>query len=861
MSIERIYVCPYSHSDWAWIAHRRWHEKRYIRAFELVLDLMDAETGFAWFIDSWHEQFSPIRENRPDLVERMKPHVAAGRFGLGPGTFTNLSPSTTHREALIRNVLYGQRKFRELFGDVPFELGSHIDCGGWFSQMPQLMTKMGFAAMMMCRPAEALDRKHVPRQFRWRSPDGSEIACHRISSYALFAYDPQEESSLRDFLTDEIAKADTHGSGPAAMVCFGWDDDCLPLGEPCWQSDLFAHVAEWNRSETAQITLAAPGLFARDLAGYARSLPVITGGLNPAASGRVTENGHDNICDLRARCSLAVTQAERESMHYGDVFPEQEIEALWEQTLSIHPHATAWLWQRDNEPFILKAKATEQAALALRGRVRRAAAERIGPTGEGRPIVLFNPLPFDRTESCEFYFAVDEAGAMGFRVTDGEGNALTTQFVGDSYRGFGHGDNRDRMRCEWRIRTELTVPACGYATVYLHVDNDAQPASVFELSPRRLDIGPLSVEMPGGVIEGVTHNELGRLLDRLDIVFIETDDGQTNAISNRKATRTGLDDPTPWPPEPQWNNEWQNNGRPVRSSGLEVEEWSLMETGPLGARVFITGAVAGNPTEVELFIHAHGRRIDCDVRSYMVNPVSGYLVAELRPAFDGRPHADVPFGVEPRDLADEPFGPEIVERAHIKPFWGQSWADYSDGDKGVAILSQPGLFGYRVDGGVFQHILLKTIAPGRQAGARWGNDTRTGLGLQRMTFAAVLHAGDWKTAQLYREIETFREPIEGEDALYKLTGDAPDTQRGLAVAPHNVMVSAFFKDRGATMLRIYENQGAAVSARVDLPAAVTSAQICDLLGGPTQDTRTVTVNGNRLEFDLGPWEIVTIRLD
>ncbi len=861
MSVQRIYVCPYSHSDWAWIAHRRWHEKRYIRAFELVLDLMDAETGFAWFIDSWHEQFSPIRENRPDLVERMRPHVAAGRFGLGPGMFTNLSPSTAHREALIRNVLYGQRKFRELFGDVAFELGSHIDCGGWFSQMPQLMAKMGFAAMMMCRPAEALDRKHVPRQFRWRSPDGSQIACHRISSYALFAYDPYEGASLGKFLTDEIAKADTHGSGPAAMVCFGWDDDCLPLGEPCWQSDLFTSVAEWNRSEAAQITLSTPDVFARDFAGYAESLPVVTGGLNPAASGRVTENGHDNIFDLRARCSLAVTQAERESMHYADVFPEEEVQALWAETLSVHPHAVAWLWQRDNEPFILKAKAAEHAALSLRDHMRRAAAERIAPAGTGRPIVLFNPLPFDRTESCEFYFAVDEAGATGFSLTDGEGNALPIQFAGDSYRGFGHGDNPKVMRCEWSIRTELTVPACGYATAYLNVDNDAQPAGKFELSPRRLDVGPLSVEMSGGVVEGVTHGELGKLLERLDIVFIETDDGQTNIISNRKFTRTGLDDPTPWPPGPQWNNEWQNNGRFIGASGLEVEEWSLMESGTLGARVFITGAVAGNPTELELFIHAHGRRIDCEVRSYMINPVSGYLVAELKPAFVGTPHADVPFGVEPRDLADEPFGPDMVERATIKPFWGQSWADYSDGEKGVAFLSQPGLFGYRVADGVFQHILLKMIAPGCQAGARWGNDTRTGLGRQRMNFAVVLHAGDWKTAKLYREIERYREPIDGEDVLYKLSGDAPDMRRGLSVGPDNVMLSAFFKDRGITMLRIYENEGSPVRACVDLPLPVSAAQICDLLGRPMQDSRTVTIDGHCLEIDLGAWEIVTMRLE
>ena len=37
MAVKKVYVCPYSHSDWAWICQRRWHEKRYIRAFEIAL--------------------------------------------------------------------------------------------------------------------------------------------------------------------------------------------------------------------------------------------------------------------------------------------------------------------------------------------------------------------------------------------------------------------------------------------------------------------------------------------------------------------------------------------------------------------------------------------------------------------------------------------------------------------------------------------------------------------------------------------------------------------------------------------------------------------------------------------------------
>ena len=202
----------------------------------------------------------------------------------------------------------------------------------------------------------------------------------------------------------------------------------------------------------------------------------------------------------------------------------------------------------------------------------------------------------------------------------------------------------------------------------------------------------------------------------------------------------------------------------------------------------------------------------------------------------------------------------IVESGHLDAFWGHAWADMSDGDKGVAIFSQPGLIGYRIADGAFQHVLHKIIPPNRQAGARWANDSRSGLGRQRMNFSVLPHAGDWKAAKLYREIEKVRQPIDGEDVLYPLAGDAPDTQRGLAVGPDNVMLSAYFQDQGATICRLYENQGAPTRARVDLPADFSAATICNLLGDPIDDVRTVTLEANHLELDLGPWEIVTLRL-
>ncbi len=859
MSIERIILCPYSHSDWAWICTRQWHAKRYIRAFEIALDLMDAGTGFTWFIDSWHEQFEPIREHRPNLVERMKPHVSSGAFGLGPGAFTNPSIDACTKEVLIRNMLLGQRRFRELFPDATFNMMSHVDCCGWFGQVPQLAHKMGFGVMGVDRPAGVLTEKRVPRQFRWKGLDGTEIPTSRVQTYALFTHSPYEADSIRNYFTENIEEAERLGASGTLMLFFGWDDDCLPLGEPIWECSLFAQIEEWNANNPAQASLGTPNTFAPHLVDAADSLDVVAGVMDPAAGPRVTENGHDNIIEMRPRVAEALAQLEREAMHYAPAFPEADLTALWEDVLKLYPHATAWLWKVDHEPFVHAIRTAWYDVRNAQRRLRHDVIRTVAPAQPGRPIVLFNPLPYDRTEPTEIFFPIDEAGPTGFKLLDGAGKELPIQFFGDSYRGLGHGEDAKAMRREFRIRTIATVPACGFATVYLQTDNDARSSTRFDRKPTRVDACEWSAELTEGKVTRVSHAMLGDILTGVDLIFVETTDSQINASANRRANLIGLDGDDADAPN-EMSGDFENNGTILATHAFEPTDWSLIEAGPLGARLYFIGTLAGNPTELEVFIDATTGRWDCDVRSYVTNTATGYLLAQVTPAFDGLPHADVPFGVESRDLSAEPF-PEVSERGKLKPFWGHSWADLSDGERGVAFLSTPGLFGYRFADGNFQHILLKTIGPGYQAGTRWGNRNRTGLGCQEMKFAILPHAGDWKSAAIYRELEQYRQPLSGEDVLFPVAGDAPDTQRGLAIGPENVMLSAYYRDRGRTFARVYDSAGDATHATIELPFAPARATICNLLGDPMDDTRNITITDTTLEFDLGAWEIATLELE
>lgn len=864
MPIETVYLCPYTHADWAWNYYRQWHAKRYIRCFEIALDLMNRHPEYTWFIDTWTDQFRPVYENRPDLIERIRARVAERRLGLTAGHYSNPHPDRCGRETYIRNTLYGQRHFLEVFPEADFVAASHIDCIFGHSQLPQLLTKMGFIYYFGCRSQAALDARGVPRQFRWRGLDGSAIVCERahygegsqLAGVALSDWPRAREAMARD-----IAAAERQGTSPIVSFRFGQGDDCLPLGDPPSPIPLFEYVEAWNRNEPVRLDFATPEAFARKLA-ERTDLPEWEGPLDCVGwSYWHATNGRESLALWRRRADLALCQAELACMHAESAYPEPLLEALWADLLSTHSHATLWLWEPDYEEFLLRAREVVRAANEIRDEARRELAEKIRPATEGRPVAVFNPLPFDRDETCQFYFPLDEAGPTGLALFDGQGQRVPCQFAQDGMYDFGLAADGRRLLRECRVAARVKAPACGYTTLYVRRDDSAAPASRFELAPKQVAAGALKADTSNGYLDAVSVNGLGRLVERLDLLFEEIEESNYNARLDRAATLTGPDGPPAADlPEKAFGGHSMHYGPVIGRQSLRVQQWSLMESGPLGARVFFRGVLGGNPTELEVFLRADCPRIDCEARLYVVQPLSGYFLVSVKSAFDGLLHADIPFGVEPRVPAAEPYGLNIIERGEFESFWGYSWADLSDGERGVAIFSEPGQQGFRWRDGRLEHFLLKTIAPDNLRGKRWTTKTRTGLGYQDFRFALFLHAGTWRTARLYREVERYRQPLDGQDVLYPLDGQEPDTRRGLAVGPENVMLSGFFRDAGDALLRLYENEGRRTAARVELPFAPSAAETTDLLGRAIAGARPIQRSGRTLAVELAPWEILTLRL-
>ena len=862
MPVETVFLCPYTHADWAWNFYRAWHAKRYIRACEIALNLMDQHPDFTWFIDTWNDQLAPVVEHRPDLVERIAERVAEGRFGLAAGHYANPHPDRCGRETYIRNTLYGHRQFRELFPDAAFPAATHMDTIVGHSQLPQLLTKMGFSYYYGCRSRAAMDARGVPRQFLWRGLDGSAIACERAHygvGVQMAGVDIGNWAEARQVLAREIAGAESQGTSPILSIRFGGGDDCLPLGDPTRPIPLFEYLEAWRENETVEIRFATPASFGRELAAR-DDLPEWEGPLDCVGwSYWHAQVGGASLARWRQRADLVLCQAETASLHAQSPYAAPLFEALWADLLSTHSHATLWLWEPDYEHFLGRVQEVVRSADELLEEARQEVLDGLTPAADGTPVVLFNPLAFDRDEALTFTFPVDEAGWTGLALLDGGGEAVLCQFVQDGMHDFGRSPDGRRYVRECRVTARVAVPACGYATVYVQQDNEAKTAALFELAPTSVVAGDLSADTRNGSLDAVALRGLGSLVQRLDLAFEEIEEASTNARMSRAATLTGPDVPAPDLPDKAFGGHTMHYGPVIGRQSFRVEQWSVMEAGPLGARLFFRGSIADNPAELEAFVHADRPRIDCEARVYVVQPKSGYFLASVTPTFEGLLHVDVPFGVEPRVPVSEPYGVGIIERGEFESFWGFSWCDLSDGRRGVAILAEPGQQGYRYRDGRLEHFLLKTIAPDNLRGKRWTTKHRTGLGYQAFRFALVLHRGDWREAQLYREIERWRQPLVAREVLGRPDGSLPDAGRGLAVGPDNVMLSAFFQDYQDVVLRVYENEGRETRAEVELPGELPEAELIDLLGQPIDEGRAIQQDGRRLAFDVAPWEIVTLR--
>ncbi|HLJ52779.1 MAG TPA: glycoside hydrolase family 38 C-terminal domain-containing protein [Rhizomicrobium sp.] len=175
---------------------------------------------------------------------------------------------------------------------------------------------------------------------------------------------------------------------------------------------------------------------------------------------------------------------------------------------------------------------------------------------------------------------------------------------------------------------------------------------------------------------------------------------------------------------------------------------------------------------------------------------------------------------------------------------GHRWADLSEPGFGVSLLNDS-RYGHAVFGNVMTLSLLRgTMSP----------DATADIGAHRLRYALYPHAGDWRGGQTVREAHCFNRPF-----IWATASDI--LRRPLArIEPANLIVDTLkpAEDGQGFVVRLYESTGSASKARLVFGIPVRNVHLSNTL---EDRLAALGSENNACEFDVGAFQIVTLRVD
>lgn len=173
---QLLYVVPHVHWDREWYRTFEAFRSRLLHLTQSLLEQLDDGRIPTFHLDGQTITIADILQVRPELEERLRSHMRAGRLVVGPW-HTLADNQLCTGETLIRNLLTGRRWTTRL-GARPL-VGYSPDAFGHPADLPRLLRGFGIDTALVWRGAPP----EAPR-FIWVSPDGSSVMAINQAYYA-----------------------------------------------------------------------------------------------------------------------------------------------------------------------------------------------------------------------------------------------------------------------------------------------------------------------------------------------------------------------------------------------------------------------------------------------------------------------------------------------------------------------------------------------------------------------------------------------------------------------------------------------------------------------------------------------------
>jgi alpha-mannosidase len=513
----------------------------------------------------------------------------------------------------------------------------------------------------------------------------------------------------------------------------------------------------------------------------------------------------------------------------GEPYPAEQLDTLWHNLLRAYSHAQTVLFTQDYADHFDLVKKTFYSARDLRGQALQKIAGRVKVRQDRPCVLLFNNLPWDRTEVVQIWATMPPGGATNIVVRNTRGETLPHQVIdANFYRRSTTGGPFKELN----LLIEARVPAMGYTTVYVDPAEGTLELPETSSSGNRLDTSFASIEWSARGVEF--------LLDKLS--------GARYAGLGNVVYR---------------GYEVVNDFR--AGAAKETLRWTNAQLegavrGPLRSSFTLKGPLGPHSARLTGHLYPQARRVSFET-GIETPGGSGFFVTTAGLPGPGQFTADVHFGVEPRDLSKVAY--EGDERTFKNVFYGSHWADYSNERYGLTVLATTGEKGFQFfpQENVLEHFLLKLFPKAAKSWWRFTTPAAEAVGRHSFDYQFLLHSGDWKSGDVVRRAMESRYPILAVSRDHPLPSSGqvlPEEKSFVKLSPATVQLSAFYRQGDRYIARVYECSGTPARASLGLPADVTGAREINFHGEPRG--KAVTIGKQSVQFDMAPWEIVTIEL-
>lgn len=838
-----VYIVPFSHLDLYWAGTQEECLSRGSRITSRAMQLATEHPEFRFLLEDevFVASYMDSHKGMPE-EEELRSLVKKGQIEINP-KWAAIYQNLPRGEALVRNLVYGKRYAREVFGVDPL-VAELNDIPGFTRQYPQMLSKSSIPYMVMTRmgPPES-------PLFYWKAPDGSTTLLWNT----LHGYSWGANLGLHHELDEaHVARIRAEVDGVQALtrgpVYLGWGTDLFAPNE-----GLVSNLEFLNRRfAPSHFRFASPTEYFQ-AAAKTPGIPTISGEIPSSWANVITSMAHLWPSTVKAADTLTTAEefaAINDALGIA-TYPQAEFDHLWRKALESMDHNN---FGQGGDLGDARKVGYAQAAILQGGQILRESlrniAERVQHRNtRGTAIVVFNPLSWTRDDVVTAHVSMYGDVAPGdiddyrksMRLVDAEGTSIPFDI-----EGYGEVLSRGVTM----VFVAPKVPSLGYKTFYLEpapkepkvqaaqiaMDNDLDvqnPRRAMGNDTLENAFYRVTVDRATGLIE-VFDKDLGHdVVKNLTIAGVEERGGNALMII------------------PETGRTFINN----------VHDVQLVRNGTEEAVIRIDEDVAGVPITQSLTLYRNKKRIDIENK---IEWKSGHLMKldQLFPIdmVNAEIRNGVPFG-SAADVDIMPHsGPwQVDEVSHdMWKSWRQiqDWIAASNKDWNLTISADHQMF--TVDSAMIRGDMIRGT---RFNSTQVVQDSKEVLAQLPPSntyicrYSITSGKGNWAAAQAWRTGMAFNLPliaVASEDELS--SKPYPPEQSFLSMTGDTLALTAFKKSDNGTgyIARFYEAAGTSTETNFQFLGKPRAFRVTNML-----EEAQAGVESQSLQ--VKPYEIDTVQ--